>query len=46
MDGSAKGGVVLAIGSELGIPVAYIGVGEGMSDLRPFDPDEYARALF
>jgi fused signal recognition particle receptor len=46
MDGSAKGGVVLAIGRELGIPVAYIGVGEGMSDLRPFDPDEYARALF
>lgn len=46
MDGSAKGGVVLAIGHELGIPVAYIGVGEGMDDLRPFDPDEYARALF
>lgn|SRR5450759_2898538 len=46
MDGSAKGGVVLAIGNELSIPVAYIGVGEGMSDLRPFDPDEYARALF
>jgi len=31
---------------ELGIPVSYIGVGEGMSDLRPFDPEEYARALF
>lgn len=46
MDGSAKGGVVLAIGKELGIPVEYIGVGEGMSDLRQFDPDEYARALF
>ncbi|MHB8896466.1 MAG: signal recognition particle-docking protein FtsY [Candidatus Geothermincolia bacterium] len=46
MDGSAKGGVVLAIGSELGIPVAYIGVGEGLADLRPFDPDSYARALF
>ena len=46
MDGSAKGGVVLAIGRELGIPVSYIGVGEGMSDLRPFDPEEYARALF
>lgn len=46
MDGSARGGVVLAIGRELGIPVAYIGVGEGMADLRPFDPDEYARALF
>lgn len=46
MDGSAKGGVVLAIGSELGIPVAYIGVGEGMADLRPFSPEEYAAALF
>lgn len=46
MDGSAKGGVVLAIGRELGIPVSYIGVGEGMWDLRPFDPEDYARALF
>jgi len=46
MDGSAKGGVVLAIGRELGIPVSYIGVGEGMNDLRPFDPEEYAHALF
>jgi fused signal recognition particle receptor len=46
MDGSAKGGVVLAIGQELGIPVSYIGVGEGMRDLRPFDAEDYARALF
>ncbi len=46
MDGSARGGVVLAIGRELGIPVSYIGVGEGMADLRPFDPHEYAGALF
>lgn len=46
MDGSAKGGVVLAIGGELGIPVSYIGIGEGVADLRPFDPDDYARALF
>ena len=46
MDGSAKGGVVMAIGMELGIPVAYIGVGEGLSDLRPFDPEQYAMALF
>lgn len=46
MDGSAKGGVVMAIGRELNIPVAYIGVGEGLADLRPFDPDEYARALY
>lgn len=46
MDGSAKGGVVMAIGRELGIPVAYVGVGEGLSDLRPFDPGDYARALY
>lgn len=46
MDGSARGGVVMAIGREIGIPVSYIGVGEGMADLRPFDPAEYARALF
>lgn len=46
MDGSARGGVVLAIGRELGIPVSYIGVGEGMADLRPFDPERYAAALF
>ena len=46
MDGSAKGGVVIAIGRELVIPVSYIGVGEGMADLRPFDAEEYSRALF
>jgi fused signal recognition particle receptor len=46
MDGSAKGGVVMAIGRELKIPVAYIGVGEGMADLQPFEPDDYALALF
>ncbi len=46
MDGSARGGVVMAIGREIGIPVSHIGVGEGMADLRPFDPAEYARALF
>jgi fused signal recognition particle receptor len=41
----AMGGVVIAIGRELGIPVEYIGMGEGMADLRPFVPEEYARAL-
>ncbi|MDD5747975.1 MAG: signal recognition particle-docking protein FtsY [Actinomycetota bacterium] len=46
MDGSAKGGVVLAIGRELGIPVSYVGIGEGLSDLKPFEPEEYSRALF
>jgi fused signal recognition particle receptor len=45
LDGTAKGGIALAIASELGIPVKLIGTGEQLEDLRPFDPDEYARAL-
>jgi len=45
LDGTAKGGITLAIASELGIPVKLIGVGEGLEDLRPFDPEEFARAL-
>jgi fused signal recognition particle receptor len=45
LDGSAKGGVALAIASELGIPVKLIGIGESLEDLRPFDPREFARAL-
>ena len=45
LDGSAKGGIVLAIYRELKLPVAYVGVGEGMDDLVPFDPAEYAQAL-
>jgi fused signal recognition particle receptor len=45
LDGTAKGGVALAIASELGIPVKLIGVGEQLEDLRPFDADEFARAL-
>jgi fused signal recognition particle receptor len=45
LDGSAKGGVVLAIYRELALPVLFVGVGEGMDDLIPFDPSEYARAL-
>jgi fused signal recognition particle receptor len=45
LDGSAKGGVVLAIYRELKLPVLFVGVGEGMDDLVPFDPKEYARAL-
>jgi fused signal recognition particle receptor len=45
LDGSAKGGVALAIGHELGLPVKLIGVGEGVEDLRPFDAQEFARAL-
>ncbi len=45
LDGSAKGGVVLAIYRELKLPVSYVGVGEGIEDLVPFEPGEYARAL-
>ncbi|HWM56045.1 MAG TPA: signal recognition particle-docking protein FtsY [Solirubrobacterales bacterium] len=45
LDGTAKGGIVLAIASELGIPVKLIGTGESLEDLRPFDPTDFARAL-
>ncbi|CAB4691299.1 MAG: signal recognition particle-docking protein FtsY [Actinobacteria bacterium] len=45
LDGSAKGGIAVAISHELGIPVKLVGVGEGIDDLRPFDADDFARAL-
>src|SRR6202034_1999166 len=45
LDGSAKGGIAVAIASQLGLPVKLIGVGEGIDDLRPFDPADFARAL-
>ena len=45
LDGSAKGGVALAIAHELGLPVKLVGVGEGLDDLRPFDARDYAAAL-
>lgn len=45
LDGSARGGVAIAIAYELGIPVKLIGVGEGLDDLRPFDAGDFARAL-
>ncbi|HYH53991.1 MAG TPA: signal recognition particle-docking protein FtsY [Solirubrobacterales bacterium] len=45
LDGTAKGGIALAIASELEIPVKLIGVGETLEDLRPFDPSDYAEAL-
>jgi fused signal recognition particle receptor len=45
LDGSAKGGIAVAIAYELGLPVKLVGVGEGLDDLRPFDPDDFARAL-
>lgn len=46
LDGTAKGGVVLAIKEGLGIPVKYIGVGEQIDDLQPFDPQDFTEALF
>jgi fused signal recognition particle receptor len=45
LDGSAKGGVAIAIAVELGLPVKLVGAGEGLDDLRPFDAHDYARAL-
>jgi len=45
LDGSAKGGIAVAIAHELGLPVTLVGVGEGLDDLRPFDPTDFARAL-
>ena len=46
LDGTAKGGVVIAIKSELNVPVRWIGIGEGVQDLRPFDPAAFSQALF
>ena len=46
MDGTAKGGIAVAIHSELGIPVKYIGVGESIDDLQKFDADQFVNALF
>lgn len=46
LDGTAKGGIAIAIQSELGIPVKYIGIGEGIDDLQKFNADEFVNALF
>lgn len=45
LDGTARGGIAVAVSSELGLPIVRIGVGESLADLRPFDPTEFARAL-
>lgn len=45
MDGSARGGILVPIAGELGLPVRYVGMGEGIEDLVPFDPEAYAQAL-
>lgn len=46
LDGTAKGGIVIAIRNELNIPVKYVGLGEKMDDLQPFDPEQFVHALF
>jgi fused signal recognition particle receptor len=46
LDGTAKGGAVLAVRGELGLPVRYVGLGEGLDDLRPFDAEAFTEALF
>jgi len=46
LDGTARGGMLVAIGNELGLPVRYVGIGEGLEDLRPFEPDLFVEALF
>ncbi|MBR6738412.1 MAG: signal recognition particle-docking protein FtsY [Oscillospiraceae bacterium] len=45
LDGTAKGGICIAIAQELGVPVKFVGLGEGIDDLQPFDVDEYVKAL-
>src|SRR5262249_22967955 len=46
LDGTARGGVLVAIRHELGLPIRYVGIGEGMEDLRVFDAQEFVRELF
>ena len=45
LDGTAKGGIVFAIAQEMGVPVKFVGVGEGVDDLMPFEPKAFAEAL-
>jgi fused signal recognition particle receptor len=46
LDGTAKGGVAVAIANDLGLPIRYVGVGEGIDDLIPFSADDYVDGLF
>ena len=46
LDGTAKGGIVIAISQEQKIPVKFVGVGEGINDLQEFDPVDFAKAIF
>jgi fused signal recognition particle receptor len=46
LNGTAKGGVLFAIADELNLPIRYIGIGEGIDDLKPFEPKQFIEALF
>ena len=46
LDGTAKGGIIIAISREQNMPVKFVGVGEGIDDLQEFDPNDFARAVF
>jgi len=46
LDGTAKGGVVVAIARELNLPIRYVGIGEKVDDLLPFDPEKYIQSIF
>jgi fused signal recognition particle receptor len=46
LDGTARGGAVLAIADDLGLPISVVGLGEGLEDWAPFDPEAFARGLF
>ena len=46
LDGTAKGGIIFAIAKQLGIPIRFVGVGEAIEDLRPFDAQDFVAALF
>ena len=46
LDGTARGGVVLAIADQLGLPISVVGLGEGLEDWEAFDPEIFARGLF
>ena len=46
LDGTAKGGIVVGISHQLGLPIRFVGIGEKIDDLRPFNAEDYVRALF
>ena len=46
LDGTAKGGVAFAVAEQMGLPIRYVGVGEGIADLQPFDAEAFVAALF